>query len=81
MPPKLGKKLKLRPPLQQKLGWNVWELQTLATKFGEELRTVVKVGVSMGSTDSCVCLQHLFDVLRGLAILDLCSEGTWTTGY
>lgn len=36
MPPKLGKNLKLRPPLQQKLGWNVWELQTLATKAGEE---------------------------------------------
>ena len=23
-------------------------------------------------------LQHLLDVLRGLTILDLCSEGTWT---
>ena len=24
-------------------------------------------------------LQHLLDVLRGLAILDLCSRGTWMT--
>ena len=25
-----------------------------------------------------IILQHLLDVLRGLAILDLCSEGTWS---
>ena len=40
--------------------------------------SVALLPLSHGRARSKLTLQHLFDILRGLMILDLCSERTWT---